>query len=108
MILDAKYYCPKLVQKVLPKNQPGIDSITKQYIYNLAYKKFAEEHNFDCIKNYFILPTENNDIEDAGYVELKMLNSVGLNPIIVKLIPAQCIFQNYLTNKIFDLCAIID
>lgn len=108
VILDAKYYCPSLKLNSLPKNQPGIDSITKQYLYNLAYKKFAEEHNFDYTKNYFILPTENEFVEDLGYVELKMLNSIGLNSIQVKLLPAQYIFLNYLTNNKFDLCSIID
>lgn len=107
VILDAKYYCPSLTPNTLPKNQPGIESITKQYLYNLAYKKFAEEHNFDCIKNYFLLPTEKDFIEDLGYVELKMLNDIGLNAIQNKLIPAHVIFEKYLTNSFYDTCGLL-
>lgn len=107
VILDAKYYCPSLKLNSLPKNQPGIESITKQYLYNLAYKKFAEKHNFHYIKNYFILPTENNFVEDIGYVELKMLNDIGLNEIQNKLIPAYVVFEKYLTNSFYEICDLL-
>jgi hypothetical protein len=107
VILDAKYYCPILKLNTLPKNQPGIESITKQYLYNLAYKKFAEDHNFICIKNYFILPTEKDSVEDFGYVELNMLNNIGLNAIQNKLIPACVIFEKYLTNSFYETCDLL-
>lgn len=108
VILDAKYYCPSLKLNTLPKNQPGIESITKQYLYNLAYKKFAEEHKFHNTKNYFILPTENDFVKDLGYVELKMLNNIGLNVIQNKLIPAHIVFEKYLTNSLYDTCELLE
>ena len=43
-IFDAKYYTPNFKPGELPKGQPGIESISKQYLYQLAYKKFIDAH----------------------------------------------------------------
>lgn len=107
IILDAKYYCPILKAGITPQNQPGIDSVTKQYLYNLAYKHFSNEHNFDDIKNYFIMPTENTYIEDNGYVELKMLKDINLGKIENKSLPAYVVFEKYLANDFFDICTLL-
>ena len=39
IIFDAKYYNAKLDAGVTPKGQPGIESVTKQYLYQLAMIK---------------------------------------------------------------------
>ena len=36
IIFDAKYYNAKLGPGISPKAQPGIESVTKQYLYQLA------------------------------------------------------------------------
>ena len=41
-IYDVKYYKIKLDKKEV-KNQPGVGDITKQYLYELAFKEFAQE-----------------------------------------------------------------
>lgn len=55
IIFDAKYYNAKLEVNVQPKGQPGIESITKQYLYQLAYQKFIKDHNFSSVRNCFFL-----------------------------------------------------
>ena len=42
VIYDAKYYNINLTSKKV-SGQPGIESITKQYLYHLAYKDFIQQ-----------------------------------------------------------------
>ena len=55
IILDAKYYKLKFDEKHL-SGQPGLESITKQYLYELAYREFIKENHFKGVKNAFLLP----------------------------------------------------
>ena len=103
IILDAKYYVPKLEQGRSPKGQPGIESITKQYLYQLAYKHFIEEHEFTSVKNCFLLPTEGPAVENCGQVVLQMLSGLGLQDIEVRKIPAKTIYNNYLSGTAVDI-----
>jgi hypothetical protein len=61
IIFDAKYYNAQLEPGNVPKGQPGIESVTKQYLYQLAYQKFITDHGFSEVKNCFLMPTENTD-----------------------------------------------
>lgn len=88
IIFDAKYYNAHLEKGIAPTGQPGIESVTKQYLYQLAYQKFIEEHEFASIKNCFLLPTENSEIEDKGEVSMEILSNLGLQNIKTRLIPA--------------------
>ena len=58
IIFDAKYYTSRLEYGYPPKGQPGIESITKQYLYQLAFQKFIAEHSFSAIRNCFLMPSE--------------------------------------------------
>jgi len=98
IIFDAKYYNLQLENNKPLKGQPGIDSITKQYLYQLAYKNFVEKHGIHSIKNCFLLPTQRHNIIDKGYVELEILHSFGLENIQVRLMPASIMYKNYLQN----------
>ena len=40
-ILDAKYYVASIEKGKALKGQPGIISITKQYLYQLAYRSLS-------------------------------------------------------------------
>ncbi len=51
-IYDAKYYKIKLDDKEV-KNQPGVGDITKQYLYELAFKEFAQENELSINANAF-------------------------------------------------------
>lgn len=52
IIFDAKYYKLHMEEDSLNGNH-GIDSITKQYLYQLAYQSFVKKHRFSCVKKLF-------------------------------------------------------
>lgn len=98
-ILDAKYYTATLEQGKQPTGQPGIESITKQYLYQLAYKEFIDEQRFNKTLNCFLMPTEQEEVIDKGYVSLDMLANLGLENIEVRLVPASKAYECYLTGR---------
>ena len=102
IISDAKYYNAKLEPDNPPKAQPGIESVTKQYLYQLAYQEFINEHNFSAVKNCFLLPTEKDVVVDKKEVSLQMLSKLSLQSIKVRLIPAKTVFDNYLSGRKMD------
>jgi hypothetical protein len=102
IIFDAKYYNVKLVYGKTPKGQPGIESVTKQYLYQLAFQRFIEDHGF-IAKNCFLMPTEKNEIEDKGEVSMVMLSNLGLKSIKVRFIPAIMAYELYLTGRRMDI-----
>lgn len=99
IIFDAKYYNAHLVMNVTPKGQPGIESITKQYLYQLAYQEFIKEHGFTRVRNCFLMPTEEDKIIKKGEVSMKMLESLGLENIKVRFIPAKMAYEHYLSGR---------
>ena len=103
IIFDAKYYNAHLEKGIVPTGQPGIESVTKQYLYQLSYQKFIEEHNFSAVKNCFLLPTENNEIEDKGEARMEMLSNLGLQDIKTRLIPATMAYDLYLSGRKMDM-----
>ena len=103
IIFDAKYYNIRVEQNTLEGN-PGISDITKQYLYQLAFKSITEE--FDDVKNCFLMPTELDSIIDYGIARLEMLNSLDLKDIQVRLLPAKLISSYYLENKKIDLAVL--
>ncbi len=103
IIFDAKYYTPQLIKGVTPKRQPGIESITKQYLYQLAFQKFISDHEFTSVNNCFLLPTEKKEIVDGGEVQLQMLADIGLQNIKVRFVPAVLAYECYLAGKMFDI-----
>ena len=107
-ILDAKYYTPILIKGKTPKNQPGIESITKQYLYQLAFSDFLEEQGFDNdnVNNCFILPTDNPNETEKGEVYLKMFESIGLKPIQVRYLEASRVYHTYLDSRKMSLSAL--
>lgn len=102
-IFDAKYYTARLEFGIPPKGQPGIESITKQYLYQLAYQKFIKDHNFISVKNCFLMPTEQEEIGDCGEVFMEMFSSFGLQNIKVRLLPAEMAYSYYLSDRKMDI-----
>lgn len=102
-IFDAKYYNARLKPGEVPKGQPGIESVTKQYLYQLAYKEFIKDHEFTNVENCFLLPTENSEIKDSGEVSMKMLSLLGLKNIKVRFIPADMAYDYYLAGDKMDI-----
>lgn len=103
IIFDAKYYTLQLEKDKALLNAPGIADITKQYLYQLAFKEFIKLHNIKLIRNCFLLPTENNHIINKGTVKMNILNNLKLENIDIRLLPAEIVYDYYLANKSFDI-----
>ena len=101
VILDAKYYKLKVTSKI--EGQPGLGDVTKQYLYQLAFKDFIEENKFRGVKNAFLIPKYSGEVENRGYVEIGILHDLGLENIQVVMLPAGKINKLYLDNKKMDI-----
>ena len=98
IILDAKYYNIKFEENTLT-GEPGLESITKQYLYELAFHEFIGFCGFKCVKNGFLFPTYDSEVNNKGYVELKILSDLSLENIQVIMLPAREMNQLYMENK---------
>ena len=103
IIFDAKYYNMQLEANKPLRGQPGIESITKQYLYQLAYQPFVADHHIETVRNCFLLPTDQPEIISMGQVSLPMLDALGLQSIQVRLLPAQMMYQHYIENTKMDI-----
>lgn len=106
IIFDAKYYNLQLEEDKSLRGQPGIDSITKQYLYQLAYQPFVEAYNIKIVKNCFLMPTDNEEIIMKGTVTLAMLKNLGLHDIQIRLLPAKMMYSHYLNNTKLELISL--
>lgn len=97
-ILDAKYYNLKFSEDILD-GQPGLGDITKQYLYQLALDEFRTKHSFENVKNALLFPKYDGEIENKGYVEIKILHDLNLENIHVVMLSAKTMNEYYLNNK---------
>ncbi len=103
-IYDAKYYNIILTEKLL-KNYPGVEDISKQYLYELAYRDLIKRNNLKIKENTFIMPTdkkmENQDtfFEEIGEVEFDIFENMEFKPIRVKLASATKMYEKYLKSE---------
>ena len=104
VIMDAKYYNLQMEPSRSLRGQPGIESVTKQYLYQLAYRKFISDNGIPSVRNCFLMPTEKGEIINKGYVELKMLHDLDLENIEVILLPAERVFESYITGRKMKIC----
>lgn len=102
IIFDAKYYNIKLEPHKQLSGQPGIESITKQYLYQLAYMPFIEKHKIHTVRNCFLMPTESDKIIEKGTASLTMLSNLGLQDIQIRLLPAKQMYRHYIENTVMD------
>ncbi len=103
IILDAKYYNIQLEEIKPLRGQPGVNDVTKQYLYQLAYKSFLIDHNINEVKNSFLIPAQTNTIVNKGTVKMDILSSLGLQDIQVLQLPAKKMFEFYLSRRTLDL-----
>lgn len=103
-ILDAKYYTPTFGKSVA--GAPGVESITKQHLYQAAYKQFVLECGFDEVVNAFVAPSEHSESKVLGKVEysdvLEELPKPFTNEILMWALPAERIWDCYLRNKVLE------
>lgn len=103
IIFDAKYYNLQLEDGKELRSYPGISDITKQYLYQLAYKKFIEDHNIQMVKNCFLMPTEGTSIIKKGIVKMNILSGLGLQDIQIRFLPTKVMYDKYLTKKVMEI-----
>lgn len=103
IILDAKYYCIQLEPNKTLRGQPGVGDVTKQYLYQLAYRQFISDHGIGNVKNCFLMPTENEEIIKKGVARLHILEQLNLQNIQVRLLPARKMFEYYLSKRKFNI-----
>ena len=101
IIFDAKYYNLTLEKGKLSGN-PGVGDVDKQYLYQLAYKDFILAHGFKEVRNCFLMPTEKDEVINAGTASMPILSALGLVDIAIRKIPARMLFDFYLSQKKFD------
>lgn len=99
-IYDAKYYRITL-NEIKVRKQPGVGDITKQYLYELAYMKFAEENELNFKRNAFLMPDNINEPIQIGTASIDIfdIDNVGLNEIEVYLLPHKKMYDYYLNNN---------
>lgn len=103
-IYDAKYYCIDFKEvngKYKVTGQPGVGDVTKQYLYQLAYDDFITKQGYKFVQNMFFCPQEVAE-PDYGYVEMKMLHTIGnktLENIAVVKLCAEEMYDLYLQNE---------
>ena len=99
-IYDAKYYVPTLSGKM--KKQPGLKSVTKQFLYQAAYRPFVEDHGFDAVVNAFLVPTSDSELHKLARVSFEEVMGTAKPPlsnyIVMWALPAHDVFDAYLRN----------
>lgn len=98
-IFDAKYYNPDLTDE---KGLPGVESITKQYLYELAFMSHID-YSSRKRRNIFLIPWNGRTIEYEGEVSISFLKRIGdveLQDILLYKFPAEVIFELYINSKI--------
>lgn len=99
-IFDAKYYTPKMGKRI--SGVPGVESITKQILYQSAYKDFVCNHRFSHVANAFIVPTDNDTIAHVGDVSFPGVFEKMEDPLSDDIqmweMPARLMFDAYLSS----------
>lgn len=96
-IYDAKYYNIVLTPNKV-SGQPGIESVTKQYLYHLAYGNLLETFEITDVKNTFLFPSENGS-QWLGWISMPMMKAVTGTDIRALLLDAAMVFQCYLDDE---------
>ena len=97
-IYDAKYYNIMFTEEEL-RGYPGVQDVSKQYLYELAYKNFIQENGLKMKENAFIMPTDNEieeELEEIGEIKFEIFKSMNLQGIKVKLASATKMYEKYL------------
>lgn len=98
-IYDAKYYLASVDDNGIAHNLPGIGDITKEFLYELAYKEFREAHGIKMGQNAFVFPRDEKSDEPVkkGEIYMDMFHGVGLElqPISLLFADASKVFECY-------------
>lgn len=88
------------------KHQPGLESVTKQFLYQSAYKRFIETHEFDAVVNAFLVPSESRELVNLARVSFPEVMGKSIHPlsdyIDMWALPASRVFEAYLDDDRID------
>lgn len=100
-IYDAKYYNIKLNESFV-RSQPGVGDVTKQYLYEMAFKKLADENNLVIERNAFLMPSDYKEEKTVGTVTFNLFSDFystnSLNEIEIILEPCELMYEKYLES----------
>lgn len=103
-IYDAKHYVPSANGKM--KHQPGLESVTKQFLYQSAYRRFIKAHKFDRVVNAFLVPGTVDEPKLIARVSFPDVIAEEEEPfdnfIYMWMLPAHDVFKAYLDGKMLD------
>ena len=96
-IFDAKYYKPIFENDKLKQGHPGVEDVSKQFLYELAFKDLTYTKY-----NIFIYPIYNDITKIDGKVTFNLFSGLDLCDIYLLQLNTNEIFQMYLDEKEFD------
>lgn len=103
-ILDAKYYTPLLGERV--GGVPGVESVTKQFLYQAAYRDFVLAHGFSRVVNAFLVPSCGDAVEHLGRVRFPGVIAAAdppfSNEVELYALPAEAVFDAYVGGRELD------
>lgn len=104
-IYDAKYYVPSVSGKM--KRQPGLESVTKQFLYQSAYRGFVQAHDFDRVVNAFLVPGAVEEPKLMARVSFPGVFAEEEKPFVnfidMLMLPAGAVFEAYLREETLDV-----
>ena len=107
-IYDAKYYVPSESGRMT--GQPGVESVTKQFLYQSAYRDFVLDHGFDRVVNAFLVPSEGDEPRLLATVTFPGVVAKEASPfgncIGMVALPARKVFNAFLGESTTDAVAL--
>ena len=97
VIADAKYYNITLSDSILSGN-PGVEDVSKQYLYELQFKPYAESKGLKTA-NVLLFPSDDNKFSFIGHTELQILKDLNLSDIRLYKLPCKYVFELYIESK---------
>lgn len=109
-ILDAKYYTPKMGKA--PKGMPGVESVTKQILYQRAYREFISDHGYGRVVNAFLIPYDGDEFRLAGRVKFPGVFDNVEEPfsdhVDMLALPAERIWKCYLDGRALGRAELVE
>ena len=109
-ILDAKYYTPLLGERV--GGVPGVESVTKQFLYQAAYRDFVLAHGFSRVVNAFLVPSCGDAVEHLGRARFPGVIAAEeppfSNEVELYALPAEAVFDAYVGGRELDAACLAE
>ena len=88
------------------KRVPGVESVTKQVLYQSAYGGFIRDNGFSSVANVFLVPTHEAEARLMGRVRFPGVFGKPEPPLTdgveMWALPADYVFDCYLAGRLVD------